>query len=635
MFALGFGLSATVSNLIKSRYLSTYTQTADLNLNSLASLVVADQQLQDSFAKNGGSVVASMMAADRQAATLAGLAVYEPDGTVVFSAGGQPTGKRVPLPALVRAAFGNGQSTSAFVDSTPAPLHLASPDVELAIPIRIGNTVPVVVHAYSSASDLYAAISTGERRANLVLAAGLGLLWLILFPVVLSASRRLRRQADDNAYLALHDSLTGLPNRDLFADRLNHAMAEAARRGEMVGLLLLDLDRFKEVNDGLGHQHGDALLRRVAVLLLSELRASDTLARLGGDEFGVVLTGIHSTSEARDGANRLVTALEAAVSVNGVDVTPQGSGGLVLYPEHGSDVDTLLSKADMAMYAAKDAHSGVEVYSPERDFSLPARLALVTELRHALDEDEILCHYQPLARMIDGQVWGVEALVRWAHPTRGLVAPVEFLAVAEQAGLMNVLTRRVLSVALRQSREWRDAGLDLVVAVNLSARSLRDPGLPSMVFAALAEAGVAPNRLELEITEDALLEDPAHAKLILEELAGGGIRISLDDFGTGYSSLAYLSGLPVDKVKIDRAFLAEIDSDHTNEKIVEAVIGLGRQLGMDVLAEGVETAETWDRLVRMGCPEAQGYYLARPMPGSDLAGWVRSRVPLGQLAGVS
>ena len=625
MLALGFVLSSTVRGLIQDRYLSTFTQTEDLSINSLAALVVSDPGLTASFEKKGGSVFASMMAADRGAATLSGLAVYEPSGNVMFSAGGPAVGTMSGLPELVRAAFNSRQSQSRFVHSAPANLHLGNLQVELAVPIRLGNTLPVVVHAYDSAADLDRAINSGVNRANLIIIGGLGLLWLLLFPVVFSASRRLRKQSSDNAYLALHDSLTGLPNRDLFSDRLSLAMAEASRRGEMVGLLLLDLDRFKEVNDGLGHQHGDALLCEVATLLSRGTRTTDTLARLGGDEFGVILTGIHSAAEARDAGRRVLSALESPIRVNGVHVTPQGSAGLALFPVHGDDTDTLLGKADMAMYAAKSAHSGLELYYPERDFSMPAQLGLVTELRHALDNGEIICHYQPLARMIDSTVWGVEALVRWNHPSRGIVSPADFLPVAEQAGLIDALTRRVLHVALHQVRAWQDAGADLVVAVNLSARSLRDPSLPATVFGALREAGVAGDRLELEITEDALLDDPAKAKFLLEQLTAGGIRISLDDFGTGYSSLAYLSGLPVDKVKIDRAFLTELDQNSANEKIVEAVIELGRRLGMDVLAEGVETADVWQRLVTMGCPEAQGYFLARPMPGEEVVGWLADR----------
>lgn len=621
VIALGLLLSSTVRQLIQDRYLSTYAQSADVSVNSAASLVLTDPTLQAQVTTSGTGVLSSMIAAGGNTASLTALTAFGSNGTVEFSPIAGQVGQKEPISSLVRAAFSTRQSQARFVSAVPKSVHLSGPAVELAIPVRQNHTVLVVVRAYSSASRLDQGIAAGVRRMNLVLAAGLGLLWLFLFPVVLSASRRLRRQAAENAHMALHDSLTGLANRDLFANRLTQAIAAAERRNEKVGLVLLDLDRFKEVNDCLGHQHGDELLRHVSSVLSAQVRGSDTIARLGGDEFGVVLTGIETSEQALSAALRMASVLEVPVDIDGVAVTPLASMGMSLFPDHGSDADTLLGKADIAMYVAKADHQTLALYSPDRDFSVPARLGLVTELRRALRNDEIVCHYQPLAQMVDKDIWGVEALARWQHPVRGLLSPAEFLPVVEQAGLTEPLTRRVLHVALSQCRQWREEGLDLVVAVNLSARSLRDPGLPDLVFAALDEAGVPPENLELEITEDALLEDPAQAKLLLETLAARRVGISLDDFGTGYSSLAYLSHLPVTKVKIDRAFLADMSADDMNQRIVETVIDLGRRLEMQVLAEGVETAEVWQRLLDLGCPQAQGFYLAKPMPAEEFVAW--------------
>ena len=607
MLALGLVLSTTVQRLIVDRYLSTTADSAELTISSVAGVVLSDPGLEASVVKSGPGLFASLVH------SMLGMVVYSPDGSVAYVEPGVPTPPRGVVPSAVRAALRSGQPSAELTDHVPPSVHLQAPAVELVIPIYQGRGILGLAHAYSSATALEQGISAGVTRANLEIGAGLGLLWLLLFPVVLSASRRLRRQA-------LFDSLTGLANRDLFADRLNQAMAAAGRRGEKVGLLLLDLDRFKEVNDGLGHQHGDQLLRQVAGVLGAAVRRTDTLARLGGDEFAVVMTGLRSQAEALDGAQRLAGVLEAPIVIDGVALTPQASIGMSLYPDHGDDADGLLGKADMAMYSAKADHRPLALYAAERDFSIPARLALVTELRTALAGEEIICYYQPLARMSDWETFGVEALVRWNHPTRGLVSPAEFLPIAEQAGLMDALTGRVLQVALAQCRRWLDQGLDLTVAVNLSARSLRDPRLPDTVFAALETAGVPAANLELEITEDALLEDPVQAKAVLEILAGRGVRLALDDFGTGYSSLAYLSHLPIDKVKIDRAFLADRD-DEMNEKIVQTIIELGRRLGMQVLAEGVESAEMWDRLRDLGCPQAQGFFYARPMPADQLTEW--------------
>jgi diguanylate cyclase (GGDEF)-like protein/PAS domain S-box-containing protein len=444
------------------------------------------------------------------------------------------------------------------------------------------------------------------------------------------AQEELVRQAAVNSHMALHDPLTGLPNRVLFAERIEQAIRHARRNGDQLAVLLLDLDRFKEVNDSLGHPAGDQLLIAVSDRIRGAIRDSDTFARLGGDEFGLLLPELHGIADVELVLARVAAALEQPITVHTLPLAVEASIGVATYPDHGLDAQVLIQHADVAMYEAKRDSANACFYdrdSHEHDIS---RLTLVGELRRAMARDELLLHYQPKAILASGEVHSVEALVRWQHPDRGLIFPDAFIPIAQETSLIGPLTLHVLDLALRQGHEWRRCGLDLTIAVNLSTRNLLDREFPRRLEELLERCEMPATLLELEVTESAMLANPKRAKLVLGELAALGVRLSIDDFGTGYSSLSYLRELPVDEIKIDRSFVMRMQDEGTDVAIVRSTIDLGRNLGLDVVAEGVETQETWDRLRELGCRTAQGYFLSRPLEPDMLTAWLiarRARVP--------
>jgi len=414
--------------------------------------------------------------------------------------------------------------------------------------------------------------------------------------------------ADALQHQALHDALTGLPNRALLHDRLAHTLHLVERGASSLALLLLDLDRFKVINDTLGHQAGDALLRQVAARMRDAVRSSDTVARLGGDEFALLLPGAD-----RDGAvqaaQTLRAALVAPVTVEGQTVHVGASIGIAVTPAHGQEVAVLLRHADVAMYVAKRAGSGYAVYDPRHDGYSAGRLMREAELRQALATNELVLHYQPTVDLRTGRATGVEALVRWAHPTHGLLAPDAFIPLAEQTGLIVPVTRWVLDQALAQGAAWARVGHPLEVAVNLSVRTLHDERLPDTLAWLLRRYAIAPERVMLEITESVLMADPAQALAVLTRLSALGVRVAIDDFGTGYSSLAYLKQLPVDAVKIDKSFVQHMGAAEATKDtaIVRSIIELGHNLGLVVVAEGVEDEGAWAQVRALGGDVAQGY----------------------------
>jgi diguanylate cyclase (GGDEF)-like protein len=483
---------------------------------------------------------------------------------------------------------------------------------------------PVAVPGGTGVVELfqdYAPIAEAAQAAFLPVAGifqlVLLLLLLALAPILRRVTRRIQRQMEEIEYRAMYDELTGLPNRTLFGDRIHQAILSAKRESQPATVLLLDVDRFREINDTLGHEAGDQLLVEVGHRLRGLLRESDTFARLGGDEFGILLpTG--SVADASLLAERVHESLEEPFSVRGLPLEVGASIGITSYPEHGEDVDTLLQRADVAMYLAKDAHAGTAAYDVALDTNDAARLALAGELRRAIENDELVVHYQPKAALESARIVGVEALVRWEHPERGLVPPNEFVPIAERTGLIKPLTRSVLTKALTQCAAWNAAGHDLHVAVNLTIPDLLDLELPDRIAELLAETGVGPDRLELEITESTLLADPFRVRSVLARLNEMGLRLAIDDFGTGYSSLAYLKRLPVQTLKIDRSFVSGMCEDPSDATIVRSTIDLGRSLGLEVVAEGVESLEVWSSLRALGCSLAQGYLIGRPVPADEI-----------------
>ena len=434
---------------------------------------------------------------------------------------------------------------------------------------------------------------------------------------------RLQREAEERRHEARHDSLTGLPNRSMFAQRVEEiASATVGRTARPAGVMLMDLDRFKQVNDTLGHHHGDLLLQEVAKRLVQALRGEDTVARLGGDEFAILLPRVSSSSEVIDTAARLVAALDEPFTLEGISVEIGASIGVAMFPDHGMDASTLLQRADVAMYEAKDNDRSIALYSTERDENSVERLTMAAELRTAMTNGEIEVYYQPKARLADGVVVGAEALMRWNHPSRGMIGPNVFIPVAEQTGLITPLTIGVLRSALEQSKVWAEAGHEIGVSVNLAVRSLLDTDLPSQVQRLLAEVAVPARRLTLEITESSVMADPTRTIAVLHRLAALGVSLSVDDFGTGYSSLSYLRRLPVNEVKIDQSFVFRIGTDPRDAAIVRSVVELGHNLGLRIVAEGVEDRVSWDLLEKMGCDDAQGHYLTKPIPAEALTRWL-------------
>ena len=513
---------------------------------------------------------------------------------------------------------------------SPDAADLASIAVSALVWFCVNNTVIGVALALAQGLSVRAflgqdlAFQAGVTAMQLALAPVVAAVaaaspWLVpLLAAPIVAVRWAAATSVEKEHQARHDSLTGLPNRAFFRQQAVDGLARARHLGEAAAVLLIDLDRFKEVNDTLGHHVGDQVLREVGPRLVEAVRTDDVVARLGGDEFVVLMPTVGSAPVATEVAERVVRALSAPVPLPDMSLDIAASVGIALFPTHGSDVDTLLRRADVAMYLAKAQRSGFEVYSDERDPYSPKRLALLGELRRAVEGDELVVHYQPKARLSDGCVTGVEALVRWRHPRHGLMLPDSFVPLAESTGLSRPLTLRVLDAALRQCRAWHAQDRALSVAVNLSVRNLHDGAFPDDVERLLWEHRVAPSCLQLEIPEGTLMADPERAMAVLRALAEMGVELALDDFGTGYSSLAYLQRLPVGVLKIDKTFVTNLAKDRNDQMIVRSTIDLARNLGLSTVAEGVESAEAWCTLVDLRCDVAQGYLLSPPLPAADL-----------------
>jgi len=486
-------------------------------------------------------------------------------------------------------------STGWPVLAVPLPLALTLTSVGVLV---YGNLVQINVAALSLASAT-------------VIAA---LLRLAL------SFREIRTLAESRRQ-ATTDDLTGLPNRRFFYEQLSKEMAAARDAQQPLTLLFADLDGFKELNDTLGHQAGDLLLQQLGPRVLDALSTSDMLARIGGDEFAVLLPGRDS-----DAAIAIVEQIRAIMdwpfAVRGLNLHVEASIGIAAFPEHADDVDSLVRRADVAMYQAKEARSGWEIYVAARDLHSRDRLALLGDLRHAIGRRELELHYQPKVDLQSGEVDGVEALVRWRHPERGLLGPMEFIPLAERTTLMRPLTLYVLETALAQSRRWRDTGVDLSVAVNLAVPNLLDMRLPGDVRELLDVWDVPAARLNLEVTENVILADPARVIVVLEALKQVGVRLSLDDFGTGSSTLSFLKRLPVDELKIDKSFVMAMEHSAPDEVIVRSTTQLAQRLGLRVVAEGVETAAALEYLEQAGCDEAQGFFLQRPVPAAEIVPWI-------------
>jgi diguanylate cyclase (GGDEF)-like protein len=619
--ALGLGVGSVLHDRIERRALLEATQLAEtMTKLGLQPILLPGDLVAGKGEAHLDALDEQLRLRDVDELGILRLKVFNADGVIVYSDERAIVGEAHPDSPGVRDALagkvGRHLTYGTFDDGK------GTRALEVYAPLRLGGgdgPADGVVEIYLPYAPVAAAIAEDTKRLILLLAGGLVLLYAVLFRIVAVASRRLRHQA-------LHDDLTDLPNRTLLYERMEGALAAAERSGEPAALLLVDLDRFKEVNDTLGHDTGDRLLEEVAARLQGVVRRGDTLARLGGDEFAVLLRGLPDRGMAAELAGRLQEAIARPFVLNGVAAVLDASIGIAHCPEHGTDVHTLVQRADVAMYDAKRSRTSIETYSPARDPYSAERLQLLGELRTAIGNGELVLHYQPKVDVASQRVVGVEALVRWQHPQRGLLAPAEFVPLAERTGAIGDLTRWVLDSALAQCRAWRDAGLDLTMAVNLAAPNIADAALPDAVAALLEHHGVPGDRLECEISEHTVMADPRRAMAILERLRGLGVKLSLDDFGTGHSSLSYLKQLPLDEVKIDRSFVMGMTEDDNDAAIVRTTIDLARNLGLEVVAEGVESETILQNLSDLACDVAQGFYLSRPLPAAELDGWLADRV---------
>ena len=613
---LGIG-AATLLVFIRHFERSRAEQTATLQASVVAQVVVDRLRPSD---LTGGMTEARREELDRVFAARVlddgtpASAIAKADGRLVYATDDM----QQSAPVLSRELLGQALGGTVASELVATDVGGVSMKVFRAYaPFRLANGSTGVLVVDKDYGPIAAAARRAAITVAVVLEGVLLALWLCLLPIMRSVTRRMNRQLDTIAHQALHDDLTGLANRTQFGQRLDEALEAEGDEEKALAVFFIDLERFKEVNDALGHDWGNELLTVVGARLAEVVGEGEIVARLGGDEFGVLSERATDESSALAVAERLRTAIALPCEIAGVSLEVQGSIGIAIAPEHGTTRDELLRRADIAMYAAKRM-GAPQVFSPGLDDNSPLRLAMTGELRRAIEGGELVVLYQPQVDLREGIVRGAEALVRWRHPTRGFLGPEAFLAAAEQGGLMRNLTRYVLEESLVQLRAWRSTGMEIDLAINVSARDLADARFPDEVATALAEYGVEPSWLELEVTESVLLSDRLRTSRMLERLVDQGVRIAIDDFGVGYSSLGQLKTLPANVLKIDRSFVSSMESDRSDAAIVSSTIELAHRLGLQVIAEGVETPAHLARLRAAGCDIGQGHLLGRPLPGDQI-----------------
>lgn len=587
--------------------------------------------LDVSFAVRTGewSLLASTLDTDGQAALAAGL---RGQATATLGQYTGRDGETFQLRAIVLGAHDAGASHALLQRSLSAALAAFGPLKQtllalglLSLLVSAGGSLALARGITRPLSDLadaahrfeagdYATPVPVARRDEIGVLAG----------SLQAMGRAVAAREQEILRLAFEDTLTGLPNRTCFADRLGQALRAAARDGGRLAVLSLDLDRFRLINDSVGAAVGDHVLREVGQRLAAALRAADTVARLAADEYAVLLPGADATTAVAL-AGKLAAALEAPIVYAGQPMDVGASIGVACHPEHGDDVDTLLRNATMAMSVAKQQRTGCALFDAAYDTSRQEHLFLLGELRRAIEQNELRLYYQPKLRLADGVVTGTEALIRWQHPVRGLIPPGEFIPFAENTGYIRNLTAWALEAAIRQCAAWRRAGLDLRVSVNVAARDLGVRDLPDRIATLLGRHGVPAGLVCLEITESGFMADPGHASQVLGRLRDLGLKLAIDDYGTGYSSLSYVMTLPVTELKLDRSFVVALARGHESATIIRSTAELGHGLGMEVVAEGVESATELALLATLGVDVAQGYAIARPLPAAEFERWLAAR----------
>jgi len=610
--ALGACVSAAVGSTVRAEAVAEAQRSGELAASFL------QHTLPDSAYVKGLTPLdrARLDVVTRETPDLRSLRLWALDGTIVYDADDQLVGTRHEIGPLLADAYAG--RAGARLETRASAQHPGATEglLEVHVPMRAGSQGMVVgaveVHLPYDASAARA--SAAASRVVGMLVVGLAALWGVLWWLSLRVTRALRRSADAERGLARTDELTGLPNRRALLTALDDVFA----RDTPAALLLLDLDRFKEVNDTLGHHVGDQLLRMVGQRLVDVVRDRGIVVRLGGDEFAVLLPGVGSTLDAVGVSDRLVAALEQPFPLSDLQVGVGTSIGVAVAPTDATGPAELLQRADVAMYVAKQRSGGTAVYDPGQDQHSPDRLALLSELRSGLAAGELWLAYQPIWDLqTSGACVGVEALLRWDSPKRGPVPPSEFVPLCEHSSIVRDLTRFVMDEAFRQCRAWEDAGTRLNLALNLSASNLGEADLPEAVAGLLAAHGLAADRVVMEVTESAVIPDPEGAAAVLRRLVDLGLEIALDDFGTGWSSMSRLLELPIAALKVDRSFVADLP-DGQGAAVVQATTGLGHELGMFVVAEGIETVEQLARTVEIGCDIGQGYLLSRPLRPQDV-----------------
>ncbi|HEX4564928.1 MAG TPA: bifunctional diguanylate cyclase/phosphodiesterase, partial [Solirubrobacteraceae bacterium] len=515
---------------------------------------------------------------------------------------------------------------------TPSPYTETAPEiglgklVEVYVPLRFSalSEPSGAFEIYLRYAPIAASIAGDKRTILIVVAIGLALLWALLYRIVAQASRRLTAQAEENYELARYDQLTGLPNRTLFHERVAACTRETAEHPDDVAVLLIDLDGFTEINNTLGDRTGNQLLRNVGERLRAMLGGDAFVARLGADEFAVLCTRTGGIEGALEKASAVHSSLETPLILGGVAVNVDANVGVAV-GEAQETPEAFIQRADAALARAKVHHSRVEVHSAERDSFDTSRLILLGQVRHALEREEFTLHYQPKLDLKTGRALTAEALLRWQHPTRGMLMPATFMALIEQTALISATTTWVLTRALRQMVRWGELGLDIGVAVNLSARNLVEDELPAKIAALLREHRIEPDRLTIEVTETATMTDPERAVKLLNALRTVGVRVSIDDFGTGNASITYLTRLPASELKVDRSLVAGICESARAEAIMRSTVDLAHYLDLTAVAEGIERADVLERLTELGCDAGQGYLFAKPMPAGELVAWLERR----------
>ncbi len=623
MVVLGFVLARVLQAQIVSGALDNATESARIIAHLGIEPHLSAQDLRTGLTPAGVRELDVQLSGRSVAQDLARIKIWSSRYKIIYSDDHSLIGRTLPPSDDLRDALANKPDDADVVtprlrSETASEVGLGQL-VEVYVPLRFAASGPPegAFEIYLSYRPIAAAIASEKRTIALLVAIGLALLWLILYRIVARASRRLRRQARENDRRARYDQLTGLANRTLFLEGVTEIVRRGSGRSQSVAVLLIDLDRFTEINNTLGHANGDRVLCEVAQRLRMKFAENAHVARLGADAFAIVAQVSDGAVGARQAAADVQESLEPPVVIDDVALNVEASIGIAVPHEQPERSDLLLQRADTALARARSRASRVHLHSASDDFD-PSRLILLGQVRGALEREEFVLHYQPKVDLLRRRITGVEALVRWRHSEHGLLAPGAFIPQIEPTALVGPFTMYVIERALRQMVAWRRRGIDLEMSVNLSARNLLDPALPAQIDELLRRHGVPAERLTVEVTESAALADPDRAIAALEVLRASGIAVSVDDFGTGNASIEYLAALPASELKIDRSFITGMLEDARAEAIVRSTIDLARNLGLMVVAEGIETEAVMERLGALGAETGQGFLISRPLPAEEL-----------------